>query len=131
MPFANPLAAASANELMVSLSLPSESLNLVAKAQDAGAGQAADPSPMRVVTVHEWIPMGSLATRTQCRCCHCGVTRSYELSSEPSVSYARYGQTFATGPMDSTETPACMPQGRRMPPVIAARSWDILSWAQQ
>lgn len=129
MPFADPLTAASANELMVSLSLPSESLNLVAQVQDAG--DTAGLASVRVVTVHEWIPMGSLSTRTQCRCCHCGVTRSYELTAAPSVSYARYGQTFATGPMDSTDTPACQPQGRRMPPVIAARSWDILSWAQQ
>ena len=127
MPFADPLTA-SAHELVASLSLPSEP-RYVTKVQEAG--DAATLSPMRVVAVHEWIPMGSLATRTQCRCCHCGVTRSYDLSSEPAVSYARYGQTFVTGPMDSTEVPACLPQGRRMPPVIAARSWDILSWAQQ
>lgn len=129
MPFVDPYTAASANELMVSLSLPSESLNLGTKLEDAD--DTAVLSPVRVVTVHEWIPMGSLSTRTQCRCCHCGVTRSYELTSAPSVSYARYGQTFAAGPMDSTDAPACQPQGRRMPPVIAARSWDILSWAQQ
>lgn len=128
MPFADPLAVASANELVVSLSLPVQALDLVTKVQDAG--ETADLSPIRVVAVHEWIPMGSLASRTQCRCCHCGITRTYELSAEPTVSYARYGIAFAGGAMDATDAPACMPQGRRMPPVIAKRSWDILSWAQ-
>lgn len=129
MPFADPLAPASANELLVSLTLPTEPRYLATKVSESG--EPAAPSSVRVVTVHEWIPMGSLSSRTQCRCCHCGVTRSYELTGEPSVSYARYGQTVVTGPMEGTDAPACQPQGRRMPPVIAARSWDILSWAQQ
>lgn len=134
MPVADPLAAESAHALMVSLALPEQSQLLATKVDLATKmeelSDTEEVTPVRVVTVHEWIPMGSLATRTQCRCCHCGLTRSYELSSEPAVSYARYGQTLVAGPMDSTEAPACLPQGRRMPPVIAARSWDILSWAQ-
>jgi hypothetical protein len=126
MPFADSLETP-VHSLMASLPLPGVSLNLLTKVQDSSQS---GPSTLRGVAVHEWIPVGSLATRTQCRCCHCGVTRTYDLSSEPSVAYARYGETFVKGPMDTTDAPECVAYGRRMPPVVGSRSWDILSWAQ-
>jgi hypothetical protein len=126
MPFAESLETPG-QSLMASMSLPGVSLNLVTNVQDSSP---TGPVPLRGVAVHEWIPVGSLATRTQCRCCHCGVTRTYDLSSEPSVGYARYGETFVEGPMDATDAPECVAYGRRMPPVVGSRSWDILSWAQ-
>ncbi len=128
MPFADSLETPF-NALMASLSLPADSLTLATKAEEGDKAQSG--TSFRAVTVHEWIPVGSLATRTQCRCCHCGVTRTYDLSGEPTVTFARYGETFARGPMDTTDAPECAPHSRRMPPVVGSRSWDILSWSQQ
>lgn len=126
MPSAEPLHSSS-NALVLSLSLAAETTELGATIlRDGGAA----PQPFRTVSVHEWIPMGSLASRTECRCCHCGLTRTYDLVSAPLVSYSRYGHTVASGAIDGTDVPDCNVRGHRMPPVIAARGWDILSWGQ-
>ncbi len=40
------------------------------------------PTPVagaRALSLHEWIPMGALSDRTQCRCCHCGVVSQVRL----------------------------------------------------
>lgn len=113
--------------LVASLPLPADSLTLATKAREMT--EPTSSTSVRRVAVHEWIPVGSLSARTQCRCCHCGVTRTYDLSDDPTVSYGRYGETLVAGPMDTTDAPECAPVGRRMPPVVGSRSWDILSWA--
>lgn len=82
----------------------------------------------RALSLHEWIPMGALSDRTQCRCCHCGVVRSYDLSSDPRVSYWKYSELLCEGELETTEVPACAPAQSRMPLSVGARSWDMLSW---
>src|SRR5688572_8159095 len=61
------------------------------------------------VALHEWIPMGSINVRNECRCCHCGVVRSYELAADVQVSYSRYGHRLSKGPLGATGAPACVP----------------------
>lgn len=91
------------------------------------AAPEATSSARSRVAVHEWIPMGSLRSRTQCRCCHCGLTRTYELSTSPTVVYSRYGEEVAAWALQSAEVPPCLPARNPMPPAVGARSWDILS----
>jgi hypothetical protein len=82
----------------------------------------------RALSVHEWIPMGALSARTQCRCCHCGLVRQYDLSRDARVKYSKYEIVLFEGQLEATDVPACTPSGKRMPPAVGARSWDILSW---
>jgi hypothetical protein len=80
----------------------------------------------RALSLHEWIPMGALSDRTQCRCCHCGVVRRYDLSSDARVQYSKYTHLLSEGELETADIPACV--GPRMPLSVGARSWDMLSW---
>jgi hypothetical protein len=82
----------------------------------------------RALSLHEWIPMGALSDRTECRCCHCGVVRRYDLSGDAWVRYSKYANLLSEGELETTDVPACAPAGSRMPQAVGARSWDMLSW---
>lgn len=82
----------------------------------------------RALSLHEWIPMGSLSDRTQCRCCHCGVVRRYDLSRDTRVEYSKYASLLSEGELETADVPACVPAGSRMPMAVGARCWDMLSW---
>jgi hypothetical protein len=82
----------------------------------------------RALSLHEWIPMGALSDRTQCRCCHCGVVRRYDLRTDARVQYSKYANLLSEGELETTDVPACAPAGSRMPLSVGARSWDMLSW---
>ena len=87
---------------------------------------AAGPERPRLA-LHEWIPMGHPTARTQCRCCHCGLVRTYEFASAPTVSYSRYGEVIVSGALQTADVPTCSPRQNPMPPSVGARSWDIVS----
>lgn len=131
MPHANRLGERTADEVALRDLLGGSADPLLVVASINGAAvrlEVATPvASSRALSLHEWIPMGALLDRTQCRCCHCGVVRSYELTNDARVSYWKYSQLLSEGELETTEVPACAPAQSRMPLSVGARSWDMLS----